>query len=64
MSRRKYVALCALVFLLGAVGVFSGFAVKHLWQDHAALHELALIESLRIQRSQQQARPTDDAAGK
>lgn len=50
MSRRKYVALCALVFLLGAVGVFSGFAVKHLWQDHAALHELALIESLRMQQ--------------
>lgn len=61
MSR---VIVWTIALVMGLLGVAVGVGVKHVWQDHAALHELALIESLRIQRSQQQARPTDDAAGK
>lgn len=41
----------ALIGLLGGVlGVLLMLGAKHVWQDHAALHELAVIE---LQRQQQ-----------
>lgn len=62
MSR---LTIWALAFLLGILGVAVGIAGKHVWQDHAALHELAQIEMLRIQQTQRAGpQPTDDAAGK
>ncbi len=42
--------LMGLAFLLcGMVGMAVWSAARHLWQDHLALHELAVIEMRRQQ---------------
>ena len=44
-------------FAAGVVGILLGLLlfqiVRHLWQDHAALHELAVIELQRQQQGSQ-----------
>lgn len=49
MRERGWLAVIVVGLVAGAIGVGLVLAGRHLWLDHLALHELAVIEMQRQQ---------------
>ena len=49
MTFRKWIVPTVIGLAAGIAGIIMVGLAQHLWQDHLALHELAVIEMRRLQ---------------